>query len=98
MRIAHLASCALAQAVRRLPADWQARYGIAPWLLETLVDPVRFAGTCYRAANWVPVGLTAGRGRQDREHRRHGEAPKRLLLYPLTPDARQRLCTLPGAA
>jgi hypothetical protein len=40
--------------------------------LETLVDAARFCGTCYRAANWIPVGQTAGRGRMDREHRGHG--------------------------
>lgn len=93
VRIANLASSALALAARRLPDDWQARYRIRPLLLETLVDPARFAGTCYRAANWIEVGQTTGRGRQDRKHLRHGACPKTIFLYPLTPQARQHLNT-----
>ena len=61
-------------------------------LLETLVDAARFRGTCYRAANWIPVGQTAGRGRMDRDHRGHGQAVKDIYVYPLVHDARQRLC------
>ncbi len=91
VRIANLASSALALAARRLPDDWQARYRIRPVLLETLVDPARFAGTCYRAANWIKVGQTTGRGRQDRNHQRHGACPKAIFLYPLTPQVRQEL-------
>ncbi len=91
VRIRNLASSALALAARRLPDDWQARYRIRPALLETLVDPARFAGTCYRAANWIEVGRTTGRGRQDRKHLRHGACPKTIFLYPLTPQARQEL-------
>ena len=92
VRIRYLASHVLSQAARRLVQDWEGRYGLTPWLLETLVDPARFSGTCYRAANWIEVGTTTGRGRQDRHHRRHGAAPKTLWLYPLRRDARQRLC------
>jgi len=92
VRIRNLASSALAQAARRLPDDWETTYGIRPVLLETLVDPSRFGGTCYRAANWIEVGLTSGRGRQDREHRRHGAAPKKIFLLPLAGNARSRLC------
>jgi len=92
VRIRHLASHVLARGARGLAADWEARFGLKPWLLETLVDPVRFSGTCYRAANWVEVGTTTGRGRQDTGHRRHGAAPKTVWLYPLRGDARQRLC------
>jgi hypothetical protein len=92
VRIRYLASHVLSQAARRLVRDWEARYGLAPWLLETLVDPALFSGTCYRAANWIEVGATTGRGRQDRHHRRHGARPKTLWLYPLRRDARQRLC------
>jgi hypothetical protein len=61
-------------------------------LLETLVDPARFAGTCYRAAGWTELGQTTGRGRQDRGHRRHGACPKTIFLYPLAPKARRELC------
>jgi len=92
VRIRYLASHVLSQAARRLVQDWEFRYGLTPWLLETLVDPTRFEGTCYRAANWIEVGVTSGRGRQDRHHRRHGAQPKTVWLYPLRQDARKRLC------
>ncbi len=93
VRIRNLASSALALAARRLPDDWQESYRIRPVLLETLVDPARFAGTCYRAANWSCVGRTTGRGRQDRDHQRHDASPKMIFLFPLAADARSRLCT-----
>jgi hypothetical protein len=92
VRIRNLASSTLALAARRLPDDWQARYRIRPVLLETLVDPARFLGTCYRAANWIEVGRTTGRGRQDRDHRRHGVSPKTIFLSPLALNARSCLC------
>lgn len=87
IRVRHLASRALALLVRRLPADWEARYGARPLLVETMVDVATHRGTCYRAANWLDLGLSAGRGRMDRAHARHGCAPKRVLVYPLVPDA-----------
>ena len=92
VRIRYLASHVLSQAARRLVPDWESRYGLSPWLLETLVDSARFSGTCYRAANWIEVGVTTGRGRQDRHHRRHGAQPKSVWLYPLRRDVRRRLC------
>ncbi len=61
VRVKNLASYALTAVLRRLPDDWQARYRIRPVLVETFVDPTRFAGTCYKAANWTPAGFTAGR-------------------------------------
>ncbi len=91
VRIQNLASTTLALALRRLPTDWQAQYGVTPLLVETLVDPARYTGGCYRAANWIEVGETAGRGRDDRQHQRHGARPKRVFVYPLTPDAAERL-------
>jgi len=90
-RIPHLASHVLAQAARQLPQDWPARYGVEPVLMETLVDPERYRGTCYRAANWREVGMTQGRGRMDRSHRR-AEVPKQIFLFPLHRHWRQRLC------
>jgi len=90
-RIKYLASHVLSLASRRLVSDWQATYHIEPLLLETLVDTQRFAGTCYRAANWLDLGQTSGRGRQDTTHTRHGASPKRLFIYPLRPDAREAL-------
>ncbi|MDN5850890.1 MAG: DUF4338 domain-containing protein [Nitrococcus sp.] len=95
VRVPHLASHVLALALRRVLADWEACYGLRPWLSETLVDPQRFSGVCYRAANWIDVGLTTGRGRQDRHHSRHNAAPKRIFLYPLRAHAQQALASAP---
>lgn len=91
VRIQNLASATLALALRRLRQDWEAQYRVAPLLVETLVDPTRYRGDCYRAANWVELGETSGRGRDDRAHRLHGAAPKRLWVCPLTRDAVERL-------
>lgn len=91
VHIQNLASTVLSLALRRLVIDWEERYGVRPLLVETLVDPGRFTGGCYRAANWIALGATAGRGRMDREHQRHGAAPKKLLVYPLHRDAARRL-------
>lgn len=86
--VKHLASHVLGLLARRIVADWQGRYGISPWLLETCVELER-TGTCYRAANWIEVGLTAGRGRQDRHHKE--DVPqKRVFLYPLCKTASVR--------
>lgn len=87
VRVPHLASHVLAGCLKRLGRDWQARYGVAPVLVETFVDRARFKGTSYRAANWLCVGRTRGRGRQDRAHRRAG-ASKDVYLVALRPDAR----------
>ncbi len=89
VRIPHLASHVLALAVRRLAADWRLRYGYEPVLVETFTEPP-YNGTCYRAANWLHVGETAGRGRQDRAHRRT-ETVKQVWVYPLRRDWRQAL-------
>jgi hypothetical protein len=104
VQVPHLASHLLGLVARRLPADFQARYGYRPQLLETFVEQARFAGTCYRAANWVQVGQTAGRGRSDDRPWRQQPveaAPlpvKSIWLYPLHPDWRARLCAVGGAA
>jgi len=91
VRIANLASVVLSRALRRLRVDWQARYGVEPLLVETLVDESRYSGHCYRAANWIWLGHTSGRGRMDRAHRREGAAPKAVWVYPLVANAAQRL-------
>lgn len=91
VRVKGLASKILALSARHMPGDWETRYGLRPLLLETLVDAARFRGTCYRAANWIHLGQTAGRGRMDREHQAHGQAIKDIYVYPLVRDARQRL-------
>lgn len=91
VQVPHLASHALALGARQLATDWQAQYAVTPWLLETLVDPQYFRGTCYRAANWIAAGDTSGRGRDDRHHHRHGAAPKQVWLYPLHRHSRRWL-------
>jgi hypothetical protein len=91
VRVPHLASAALARLARQIPADWEANYAIRPVLMETLVEPARFRGTCYRAANWISLGQTTGRGRMDREHLRHGASVKEVLVYPLCRKAREKL-------
>ena len=93
VRVRGLASKILSRCAQRLPLDWEKRYGYRPLLLETLVDPSRFRATCYRAANWILVGPTKGRGRMDRHHRSHGHAVKDLYVYPLCRSVQQRLRT-----
>jgi hypothetical protein len=91
VQVHNLASAVLGRAARCLVGDWQASYAVRPLLLETLVDTARFAGTCYRAANWLELGTSSGRGRMDREHQRHAYAPKAVFVYPLARDVRRRL-------
>lgn len=90
VKVPNLASHVLSQAAARLITDWLAHYGVAPLLLETFVDPAHHRGTCYRAANWLELGMTAGRGRQDRE-RLAAAAPKTLFVLPLHRDWRRQL-------
>lgn len=94
VQIKYLASSILGLVARRIGEDWESQYGYCPVLLETLVDCRRYEGTCYKAANWVHIGTTAGRGRMDRENRRHGLAPKAIYLYPLTRRFREELLAL----
>jgi hypothetical protein len=91
VRIDNLASVVLSRALHRLGRDWETRYGVAPLLVETLVDERRYSGHCYRAANWIRLGQTTGRGRMDRQHQREGESPKAVWIYPLVADAAERL-------
>ena len=90
-QIRNLASTMLSCVLRQLRSDWQRQYGVAPWLMETLVDRQRFHGGCYRAANWIEVGQTSGRGRMDRTHQRHGAQVKTVWVYPLVKHAARRL-------
>jgi hypothetical protein len=90
VQVRNLASRVLSLAARRIGADFQARYGIGPVLLETFVETGRFRGTCYRAANWVYVGQTTGRGKCDRHHRAKLPA-KGVYVYPLQRDFRRCL-------
>ncbi len=87
----NLASRILANMAKRLPQDWQMRYGYRPLLLETFVQKDRFRGTCYRAANWVHVGQTKGRGKLDRKNK-YALPVKDIFLYPLHKHFRRKLC------
>lgn len=88
----NLASRILAGIAKQLPEDWTRRYGYAPLLLETFVEQKRFTGTCYRAANWIHVGQTRGRGKLDRYYQCLLPI-KDIYLYPLHKRFRQILCT-----
>jgi len=90
VRVPHLASHVLGLALRQLAGDWQKRYGHRVFLAETFVDLSRFRGTCYRAANWLPVGETTGRSRNDVRHRLSVPA-KAVYVRPLCRDFRARL-------
>ena len=89
-RVRHLASHVLGAVARVLSGDWQRLYQHPICLLETFIEPERFRGTCYRAANWIYLGLTTGRGKDD-QTRRPNRSLKQLWVYPLRPDFRRRL-------
>ena len=92
VRIPHLASWILGQVLRRVSADWQQKYGHPIVLVETFVDRERFRGTCYTAANWIRLGSTVGRSRQDR-YTTLRVPIKDVYVYPLRPDFRKVLAT-----
>ena len=95
VRVPYLASHILSRVSRRLDTDWQLKYGHRIRLLETFVDRNRFAGTCYRAANWIRVGQTQGRTRNG--PRGAPPAPiKDVYVYPLSKHFRQELCDPPA--
>ena len=91
VEVPHLASHLLGQMARRLPEAWQRMYGHPVYFLETFVDPQRFRGTCYRAANWILLGRTTGRGKADQTHRPNRPI-KEVWGYPLCRRFRERLC------
>jgi hypothetical protein len=90
VQVPHLASYILGRIARRLSEDWEGLYGHPIYFLETFVDPERFRGTCYRAANWVLVGSTTGRGKDDQTGRPN-RSIKEVLAFPLTPRFRELL-------
>jgi hypothetical protein len=94
VEVPHLASHLLGRIVRLLPGEWQAVYGHPVWFAETFVYPARFRGTCYRAANWIELGRTKGRGKDDMTNRPNRPI-KDVLGYPLTKRFRQLLGELP---
>jgi len=90
VQVPHLASHILGRIARVVSADWEQLYKHPIYFLETFVDPERFRGTCYYAANWVLLGETTGRGKDDHSNRRN-RSIKQMLGYPLTPQFRQLL-------
>ncbi len=90
VRVQHLASHILSRMAARISQDWQRMYGHPIYFLETFVDPERFRGTCYRAANWVVLGKTTGRGKQSNSYIPN-RSIKQVLGYPLTKHFRQLL-------
>ena len=88
--VPHLASHILGRMARMLSADWQRLYAHPIYFVETFIDPQRFRGTCYRAANWTVMGQTTGRGKADLTHQAN-RSIKQVLGYPLVKDFRQRL-------
>jgi len=90
VRVRGLASHLLGLMAQRISRDWQRLYGHPLYLLETFVDPERFAGTAYRAANWIDLGLTTGRGKNDQTNQIN-RSRKRHWVYPLRQDWRQKL-------
>jgi hypothetical protein len=90
VQVQHLASHILGQMARRIADDWERVYGHPVYYLETFVDPERHRGTCYRAANWVVLGRTTGRGKNDQTNRPN-RSIKQVLGYALTPRFRELL-------
>lgn len=90
VKVPHLASHVLGACLRRLSGDWKRRYGSEIALVETFVDTTRYLGTCYKAANWIKIGQTKGRSRQDR-YRELRVSVKDTWVYPLHRDFRDRL-------
>jgi hypothetical protein len=90
VKINNLASHILGKAVKQLPKDWLKEYRYQPVLLETFVDTEKYAGTCYKASNWINIGRTKGRGRYDR-NKEYLSSPKDIYMYPLRKDFRKYL-------
>lgn len=90
VHIKNLASKILSRCTQRLSEDWRSFFGHPIYLLETFVDPVRFFGTCYKAANWIYLGQTHGSAKRGASYHHHGR-PKAVYVYPLVADFRQRL-------
>ena len=95
VKVPHLASHLLARVAPVVSADWEKLYQHPIYLLETFIDPERFRGSCYRAANWIYLGQTTGRGKADLTHRAN-RSLKQLWVYPVRKDFRQQLCQSHG--
>jgi hypothetical protein len=91
VKVQYLASHILSQMAKVISADWERIYNHPIYFLETFVDPERFLGTCYRAANWILLGKTTGRGKDD-QTMKPNRSLKEVLGYPLVPNFREKLC------
>jgi hypothetical protein len=91
IKVKNLASHVLSVCVKSLCEDWYEQYKIRPVLLETFIEQEKFEGTCYRAANWIHVGQTKGRGRQD-QFNRYAKSIKDIYVYPVQRDYQAVLC------
>lgn len=92
VKVKNLASHLLSRTVKQLPSDWKNLYGVELYLLETFVDPSRFKGTCYKAANWRYLGQTKGSGKRGASYYKHGQV-KDIYVLPVAKDWQGRLCT-----
>jgi hypothetical protein len=92
----NLASKTLSMSIDRVADDYRRIYGYRPWLLESFVDTGRHSGASYQASNWIRVGETKGRGRQDR-YTRSGLSRKAIYVYPVEKEFRKRIGVRPGA-
>ena len=92
VQVKNLGSHTLGKAVRRLDTDWQQRWGYQPVVVETFVDPQHYAGTCYRAANWLYLGQTTGMG-LPRQGKDYTSSQKLIFALPLAADFRTALCS-----
>ena len=93
VQVPNLASRVLSASLRSVRTDWARRYSVAPLVAETFVDPRRFEGTCYLAANWLYLGQTRGYTKRGNQHIR-GDAPKLLLLRGITPVVHKKLAQI----
>jgi len=91
VRVPHLASHLLGLCARTINKDWQTLYNHPVYWLETFVDTERFAGTCYKAANWIFLGYTSGRGKDDQTQKKN-RSIKAMYGYPLVRNFRNKLC------
>ncbi|EQD50541.1 hypothetical protein B1A_13409, partial [mine drainage metagenome] len=87
VKVRNLASSILGRALSRLPDDWEKRFGLRPWMVESFVDPSLYAGTSYRAAGFLPLGPTAGFAKTKAGYAHHGQ-PKEVFLFVLDPSFR----------
>jgi hypothetical protein len=92
VKVKNLGSHILGQTLRRIRDDWQERWGYRPLVVETFVDPQRYEGSSYKAANWHYLGMTTGEG-LPRKGKRYTTTPKKIFVRPLVKDFRERLCS-----